>query len=235
MAETRRTCVVIPELNEFDQALRCGYKILQTIPTIDQIIVVDDGSKSWHINVPPNVRVLYNHTNRGVGYSLIEGLKNALEEGFDYIITWGAIDRGIDLFSFQILLGLLEQSDVVLTQRFLANYDQETSTRRFAIQLHKWLFKLKTGRHYPDTTIGMRGFRANVLRKLLSTLSSKQPEWFWRYGFEVWLLIQIARSNYKIDFCWTNLAKSTNSHIRVWGKNSFIHLFTPFIKEANID
>lgn len=114
-----KTVAVIPAYNE---AQTVGGVVAATLPFVDAVIVVDDGSEDETENVArkAGARVVRHAQNRGLGASLGTGLQAALRRGADCIITLDA-DGQHDPAEIPKLIAPLRGglADVVLGSRLL--------------------------------------------------------------------------------------------------------------------
>lgn len=244
MIEGHKVCVVIPEWNEFDKAIYCAQKILQEVPTVDKIIILDDGSEGFKIkSIDAKIDLLSNQTNNGTGFTFIRGINHALKSGYDFVICWTLLDRGFFPVDFENVINGLLKSEVVYGVRVKTGQNKESFPRWLGRMLHIFLFKLHTNFWLKDSTIGMRGFRKSAFEKIglpseqFLQLNSENKEWSWffRYGFETWVLLQAFKSGCSISSCPVHDLGATNSSIRLFGKNSFRSIYTPFFKKVNFN
>jgi glycosyltransferase involved in cell wall biosynthesis len=84
-----RFCAVIPALNE---AARIGNVVSGARPHVETVIVVDDGSSDDTAGAAAQAgaTVLRHETNKGKGRALDTGIKWAVEQGYDAVITMDA-------------------------------------------------------------------------------------------------------------------------------------------------
>lgn len=242
MIEGNQVCVVIPEWNEFEMSVFCAQKILQEVPTVDKIIIVDDGSEGFRIKaLGGKIEVLANPHNRGTGFTFIKGINQALKSGFDFVICWTLLDRGFFPVDFENVVEELTKSEVVYGVRVKTGQNKESFSRWLGRMVHILLFKIHTGSWLKDSTIGMRGFRKTALKKiglpseqfLHLNSENKNWRWFFRYGFETWVLLQAFKSGCSTASSPVHDLGATNSSIRFFGKNSFWSIYTPFFKRVS--
>ncbi len=235
-----RICVVIPEWNELVEALSKAEKILSDLPEIDRVIIVDDGSENFspECNEHLKITLLGNLVNRGVGYSFVRGINYALAQNFDYIIGWTLIDRGLYLDDFRAIIQRLQEHEFVTGIRH--SYKGEKLLRRIGLLVHQLMFWLKVKTWLSDTTIGIRGMQRTVFQQIKlpspefqeENADKKEWQWFWRYGFESWILLEAFRKKLKVSLCPITTQPARNSTIRLRGKNSFLSIYACFFKKA---
>ncbi len=242
MIQGNKICVVIPEWNELDKAIFCSQKILKEVPAVDKIIIVDDGTDNLEVpNLDTKIELLTNQTNRGTGFTFIRGINQALESGFDFVICWTLLDRGFFPVDFENIVQGLLTSEVVYGVRVKTGQTKESFSRWLGRMLHIFLFKLHSHIWLKDSTIGMRGFRKSAFEKiglpsrkfLLLNSEKKNWRWFFRYGFETWVLLQAFERGCSTSSCPVHDLGATNSSIRFFGKNSFGSIYTPFFKKVS--
>lgn len=242
MIEGHKVCVVIPEWNEYDKAIFCARKILQEVKVVDKVIIVDDGTPNLKVgNLDGRVQLLTNETNRGTGFTFLKGINQALKSGFDFVICWTLLDRGFFPVDFENVTRGLLKSEVVYGVRVKTGQNKESFSRWLGRMLHILLFKLHTNSWLKDSTIGMRGFRKSAFEKislpgeqfLQDNFEDQSWSWFFRYGFETWVLLEAFKSGCSVGSCPVHDLGATNSSIRFFGKNSFRSIYTPFFKNIN--
>ncbi|EQB63801.1 MAG: hypothetical protein RBG1_1C00001G1380 [candidate division Zixibacteria bacterium RBG-1] len=242
MIEGHKVCVVIPEWNEFDKAIYCAQKILQEVPTVDKIIIVDDGSEGFQNKpVDHKIDLLANQTNQGTGFTFITGINHALKSGYDFVICWTLLDRGFFPVDFKNVVEGLTKSEVVYGVRVKTGQNKESFSRCLGRRLHIVLFKIHANFWLKDSTIGMRGFRKSAFEKiglpseqfLRINSENKNWSWFFRYGFETWILLQAFKSGCSVNSCTVHDLGATNSSIKLFGKNSFRSIYTPFFRKVS--
>ena len=191
-----RVGLVIPAYNE---ELLIG-KTITTLPDfVDRIVVVDDGStdatsEKVRTLAHPLVTLLRNEENRGIGASVVRGIKELLGCEIN-IICLMAGDAQCDPACLTPMLDILTQgeADCAKANRFLRARELRAMPlrRRFGNLLLSLLTKFSTG-YYSlfDSQNGFSATRADVLRRL--DLDSISP----RYEFEnsFWLQLYYARA-----------------------------------------
>jgi glycosyltransferase involved in cell wall biosynthesis len=85
--KTPGCCVIIPTYNNERTLEKI---ILEVLDFTDQIIVVNDGSTdgTWQILQKfPGLTILHQKKNKGKGFAIRQGFKEAIEKGYSYAIT----------------------------------------------------------------------------------------------------------------------------------------------------
>jgi len=253
MIAGKRVCLVIPELNEFKEAFESAQLLVRKIPEIDKIFIIDDGSENYDfkeifhlkqtdefLDLITRITIHINKENRGAGWSYLIGLAYALEQKFDFVIWWTLIDRGLYISDFQQVLTFLEKGmDFVYGVRW--SYRLEGILRRIGLVLHRILFRIQTGQYLLDTTIGLNAYKTDIFRKisipnrefLYQNSQNKKLRWFWRWGFDHWLLMEACKKNFRLQPIIIRVNPAVNSTIKILGRNSFLSIYAPFFKKVN--
>jgi len=127
--------IIIPafrEENNIEAAIDNVLRVVQSVTTDYEIIVVDDGSPDktgdfarLKAQLDPNIRVAVNVTNQGFGYSFARGVKMGSKE----FITVFPGDNDMSALSLKDLLEARGSADLVIS------YMQKTNKRSFFRQL----------------------------------------------------------------------------------------------------
>ncbi len=172
-----KTVAVIPSYNDSQTVRSVQWQAGQYV---DSTVVVDDGSTDGTNLVGEGI--LRHSENRGKGAALRTGIKEALQNGADLIVTLDA-DGQHDPSEIPALLTAMEGSDMVIGKRM------RTATmpglRRWCNGLSSVLLSLVSGRVWYDVHSGFRAYRADLLRDLEINSS--------RYEVEVELLLKAGR------------------------------------------
>ena len=172
--------IVVPTFNEaanIDELLR---RLVAVTPAA-QIIVVDDASpdgtseliRSFVAPVP--VKVIVRERERGLGGALTRGLREALADGAEFVVT---IDADLSHAPEDIprLLKAAEEADLVLGSRRVPGGSVVGWSRgrdllsRTAAGISRFVFGLRTR----DATTGFRVYRADFLKAIdLAAVRSK--------------------------------------------------------------
>lgn len=160
-----KTVAIIPAFNE---EKTIGLVLSKVKGQVDQIIVVDDGSKDNTYQIAKDKGVLvYRHpVNRGLGGALGTGIKAALCNNADIIVTIDA-DGQHEPAEIQRLIKpiIAGESDVVIGSRFLTRQPMPISRRvgnKFFNFVMRALFGIKT----TDSQSGMRAFSKEAAGKI---------------------------------------------------------------------
>lgn len=156
---------IIPAFNE---QKTLGEVIFKLRNFVQQIIVVDDGSidRTAQIARENGATVCRHLINRGLGGALGTGIKAALLEGADIIITLDA-DGQHDPAEIPELIKpiLAEQADVVIGSRFMTRQPMPLF-RRIGIPFFNLITFLLFGIKTTDSQSGMRAFSKKAAQNL---------------------------------------------------------------------
>lgn len=176
MAEPRpRAIVMIPTYNERKNIQGLVDEILGlNLPVSLSVLVVDDNSPDGTGEVvrglaekEPRLQLLVRTGRRGRGAAGIDGFKEALRLGADYIIEMDG-DFSHDPRFIAPLLEAAEKSDVVIGSRFVSGgRDEERNpVRRFLTCLVRHFIRRHFRLPVHDVSSGFRCFRRRVLEEL---------------------------------------------------------------------
>lgn len=166
-----RIYAIIPGLNV---AGTVGPVVRETRRHVNRVIFVDDGStdKSGAVAKKAGAHAIVLDRNYGKGFALRAGMKQALREGADVIITLDSDGQHYPKY-IPAFLRALRDADVVigsryagrfytLTRNVIGNYGLSFITNILAsgpqgFLRHRWI---------ADTESGFRAFRAGALRRM---------------------------------------------------------------------
>ncbi len=186
-----RTAIVFPAYNEA-QNLRPLLAKVQQVVALGQheylVILVDDGSgdetpqvcAEFSSRIP--LRVIRHPRNLGLGAALRTGLRAALAEQSDAVVTLDADDTQ-DPALIPSMLAKLSSHDLIVASRFCPGGKMigvppfRSFVSTFASGILRILFPISGVRDY---SCGFRAYRSDILRRLESTFG---PELFSEQGF----------------------------------------------------
>jgi glycosyltransferase involved in cell wall biosynthesis len=185
MLGNKRISVVIPAYNEAD---KIG-NVLERIPDfVDEVIVVDDGSKDNTSEVAESfgVKVIRLDENQGKGKAMSVGIKEASGDIIVFIDADGQHkpEEIIKLVE-PIIRG---EADFVIGSRLIKTQGRRPFIRKVSNFLSTFLIRLKLGISVRDT---QSGFRA-IKREFLPEIESK------RYEVETEVLIKAVKKGARV-------------------------------------
>lgn len=159
----RAICVLIPTYNNVGTIRRV---VCDALTYCDDVIVVDDGSNDGttdELKSIEGITLVSYSRNRGKGYALKRGFREALAQGFAYVIT---MDGDGQHYASDIPLFLEANKkwpgSLILGGRKLQNI-QRSKGSKFANSFANFWFFVVTGRRGIDT---QTGFRLYPVRKM---------------------------------------------------------------------
>ena len=185
-----KICAIIPFYNE---SKTINEIIQNTIPYVDLLIAVNDGSTDDSIDKIPNdekiVLISYNE-NRGKGYALNKGFAEGAKRNCSYTITLDADLQHLPEY-IPTFISAMDNFDIVICNR-LENMKNMPLQRILSNKLTSYLLGKKTKQKLFDTQCGFRSFKTEILKDILPKFN----------GFEAEseILVRAYRKNYKIGF-----------------------------------
>jgi len=163
------------------------------------LIVMDDGSTDGSLDeLPPNVLVLRNPHNRGIGAAMKKIFQYALDNNYQILVIQAGNDKDDPLEIPRLLEPILAgQADLVQGSRYLdtGRHGNMPGYRVVATRyVHPLLFSLSVRRRLTDTTNGFRAFRTALLED--PRINWRQP-WLDRYELEPYLLFKTIELGYR--------------------------------------
>ena len=219
--------VIIPAYNE---EKTIGYVIEETARVMDslglpyEIIVVDDGSIDRTREYASRYKaiVLSNGRNRGKGYALRKGFRNA--QG-NIILTVDA-DGSHDPKEIPLLIKtILNGADIVTGSRFLGSQKDHTSKLHlFGNKLINMAIMVLTKKLVTDSQTGLRAIKKEVLQKI--NLESN--------GFEIETEITVKglKNGFRFQEIPINCRKREYGKSRIRTISDGIKIFRTIIKSA---
>ncbi|KPU63073.1 dolichol-phosphate mannose synthase [Thermococcus sp. EP1] len=185
MLKEKTISLIIPAYNE---AKRIG-SVLSKIPDfIDEIIVVDDGSKDNTSEVAKNwgAKVIRLKQNQGKGAAMKAGINKA---SGDIIVFMDADGQHNPKEIEKLIIPIInDEADFVIGSRLIKTQGKRPLIRKLSNFLSTFLIKLKLGIEVKDT---QSGFRA-IKREFLPDIESK------RYEVETELLIKAVKKGARV-------------------------------------
>ena len=185
-----KIAAVIPFYNE---SKTINEVIEKTLKQVDYIFAIDDGSTDNSIQKftsKENVLLIRNSFNSGKGYALRTGMRSAIDEGFEKIVTLDA-DLQHNPDEIPLLLSGLKDYHIAIGNR-LSNLCRMPLQRRMSNKITSKLLSIKTGQRIVDSQCGFRAYRSEVINNIKTEKKG--------YEAESEILIKSARLGYKIGF-----------------------------------
>lgn len=184
-----KTCVIVPVYNNVGTIKDVVHR---TLKFCKDVIVVDDGStdgSSDSLKGLDTVVVRY-EKNRGKGYALKTGFKEAKARGFERAIT---IDADGQHFPEDIPAFAAEANvhpDAMLVGSRNLRMENMPGGNTFANKFSNFWFRLQTGVNLPDTQSGFRLYQLNRIGKL-HLLTSRYEAELELLVFQCWKGVQM--------------------------------------------
>lgn len=168
-----KTLVQIVTYNEAENISKLVPAILQSVPDAD-VLVVDDNSPDGTSRLvqemgdrDPRVRCICRTTERGYGSATITGLRYALDNGYDAILTLDA-DFSHDPADLPRLREALAAADVSIGSRYVGGVRVlNWEVRRLILSLGANAYvRFLSGLKCIDCTSGFRGYRTAVFSRV---------------------------------------------------------------------
>jgi len=184
-----KVCIIIPTYNE---SLAIGDLVKQIRKQGWGVVVVDDGSSdaTAQISQDYGAIVLRNQKNQGKGFSLIRGLRYALDENFDAAITMD----GDGQHSPEDIPRLIQEAQTSQAGIIIGNRMQSTgkmpAIRVLTNKFMSWFISLLIRQRVPDTQCGFRLIKKELLARIKFTTR--------RFETESEILFQASNLGYQI-------------------------------------
>lgn len=158
---------VIPVL---DEERTIGTIVLKAQRSVDQVIVVDDGSRDDTAEVAreAGAEVIVHDTNQGKGRALSTGIEAAVKAGADRVVLLDG-DGQHDPAHIPALLAAIDQedADLVVGSRTLSGEGRSSGARKVGRNVLDRVTNLAGGLGLRDTQSGFRAARADALALIL--------------------------------------------------------------------
>lgn len=158
---------LIPAYNEETSV---GEVVIKTIPYVDRVVVIDDGSsdRTSEVARKAGALVLKLPVNLGYGAALHTGYIFAHKNNFDVIVQLDADGQHKPEDIPRLIAPIKEgKADVVIGSRFLSDSDwRGTLARRIGMKFFSILIRLLTGKIITDPTSGFQAMNKDVIKRL---------------------------------------------------------------------
>jgi dolichol-phosphate mannosyltransferase len=163
------------------------------------LLVVDDGSTDGALDaVGPDVIVLRNETNRGIGASMKTVFQYSLDHGYDVLVIQAGNNKDDPLEIPSLLAPILgDTADFVQGSRYLGGGAFGNMPRYRVLGtrvVHPLAFSLAARKRVTESTNGFRAFRTSLLR---DPRIDWRQDWLDRYELEPYLLLKTIRLGYR--------------------------------------
>jgi glycosyltransferase involved in cell wall biosynthesis len=190
ISKQAKVVAVIPFYNEEQLLLQT---LTQTLPFVDHIIAVNDGSTDSSLKqLPdsPKMILINNPTNIGKGSALNKGFMESIKINSTFTITLDA-DLQHPPGLIPEFVNALQTSDVVIGNR-LTEINKMPFQRRLSNRISSYLLSKKAGKPIIDSQCGYRAYRTAILPEIIPISTG--------YESESEILINAAKKNFKITF-----------------------------------
>jgi glycosyltransferase involved in cell wall biosynthesis len=166
LAQKIGCCIIIPTYNN-SQTLKSVIEDVRQY--ISDIIVVNDGATDSTKDILAEMTdliVIAYMPNRGKGFAIRKGFKQALKMGFRYAITLDSDGqhKGNDIPVFLEKIQLIPDS-LIVGSRLLRQQNMPNGNT-FANNFSNFWFRLQTGINMPDTQSGFRLYPLNKISRI---------------------------------------------------------------------
>ena len=170
-----RTVIIIPTLRERDNLVKLIPAILGVLPEC-HILVADDHSQDGTADLISKIKsqnskvwLLDRQTDHGYGKSILDGLRWALENNYEYIITMDA-DFSHDPNVLPQLIEKLDSVDLVIGSRYVTGGGVQNWSwyRRLLSRFSNWYVRAVLHTGISDNTTGFTAYRCSAVELLLA-------------------------------------------------------------------
>ena len=188
-AVQEKFCVIVPAYREED---RIGAVVKGILRHAAHVVVVDDGSpdRTAAEAEEAGATVLRHGVNKGKGIALNTGFDYARRNGFEFVITLDA-DGQHDPEEIPSFVETYRRTGTpVLIGNRMDRADTMPLVRRWTNRYMSWLLSRQMGRRVPDTQVGYRLYRCDVIPVV--------PEESGRFAAESEILLLLAEKGIAI-------------------------------------
>ena len=211
--------VVVPMYNETARIRPCLERICAYCGKKGlayELLVVDDGSVDESpalveafAKANPNVRLVPNGANRGKGYSVRHGMREARGDA----VLFTDVDLSAPMEGLDAFLPLLKDFDVVIGSRDLVGSRirvRQPLVRRVLRKGFRWLYSLLLFSDIQDTQCGFKLFSAEAARRIFSRQTVDG------FCFDVEILFLAKRLGLRVKEAPVEWSDSVDSRVNLW-------------------
>jgi glycosyltransferase involved in cell wall biosynthesis len=171
-----RVVAIIPAYNE-ERAI--GSVVLKTVPVVDEVIVVDDGSRDGtaDLAVRAGATVVRHDVNKGKGVALRTGFRHARERHPDAVVTIDADGQHMPSEIPAVAQPVLEgRADIVVGSRYLQPTSDVPLARIWGHRFFNFVTNRSSGVPVTDSQSGFRAFSTRAIENFTFTSNSFSVE-----------------------------------------------------------
>lgn len=187
------TCKIAALIPAYREAMAIADVVQRTIPHVDLVLVVDDGSPddtAW-LARKAGAEVIVHSVNQGKGAAMKTGMKTLTERGFDYIMLLdGDGQHAPEEIARFTAVARSGAAHVVLGNRF-ENVKGMPIVRRFVNSLMSRIISNACGVRIPDTQCGFRLIRSSLVTYIMGSSD--------HFDFETEMLLLASRAGFSIQ------------------------------------
>jgi UDP-N-acetylglucosamine---dolichyl-phosphate N-acetylglucosaminyltransferase len=160
--------MIIAVIPAFNEEGRVADVIRRSLSFVDEVIVVDDGSRddTADVSKKAGARVVTHPLNRGLGASLGTGIKGAKMLGADIVITLDADGQHLPEEIPLLVAAIQSGNEAVVGSRMLTFEGNMPRMRRVYQRIGNFMTYMLFGKHVTDSQSGFRAFSKSALKKI---------------------------------------------------------------------
>jgi glycosyltransferase involved in cell wall biosynthesis len=213
--------IVIPAYNESGRIPATLKSVLECVRASGwsaEILVVDDGSRDTTADVvrafaasAPEVRLIQNPGNHGKGYSVRNGMLQALGE----IVMFTDADLSAPIEEAELLFAAIaDGADIAIGSRWLERTRQtirQPLYRQFFGRCFNGVTRFVMGLHFADTQCGFKAFTRDAAQTVF------QLQTIERWGFDPEILFIALKRGYRVEevpVSWAHDERTRMSYLK---------------------
>ncbi|HSH04796.1 MAG TPA: glycosyltransferase family 2 protein [Anaerolineae bacterium] len=172
----KKIVAVIPAYNE---ERFIASVVLKTMPLVDAVIVVDDGSKDDTVWLAKSVgaTVICHEQNSGKGVALNTGFRQARKMGADIVVTIDADGQHLPEELAKVVAPIKSgEADIVIGSRYLEKTSDVPTHRILGHAVFNWITHAASGTASTDSQSGYRAFSQKAVQAISFKSSSFSVE-----------------------------------------------------------